>query len=440
MSHQDHIVRFFGEEFTSLPRLSFEYVPGGALGDYKYLPPDEGVQVLCQCLSALAYLHEQKPPIVRRDIKPDNILVQYRYVGDIYVKFGDFGLSRESCDPTTICGSPQYVAPEVYNEWDRRIAHGKKRSYTPAVDIWSLGVTVFKCAYDFPPSNATRISWCEEIIRKLKEDLESNPDDLKRFLCSNMVIKEPEQRRSARYCHAQALLLADLGQDRCQTPTQASYAQNYQQSASQYRVTDEYGEDQQTILLQDAQAAAAPWPNPSLDDDSIDSDEIRRYVISDGPPPASQVLASTSSHMSFHESGLQDPLHPLGGGSTVVALGQEISDSSSRITPAAEAPHIPSFPDRSPSSGGRYPKRGGYNSFAARSSSHQHVEHPEPDAVYYHKNEHNKDYGLVLQQLSGEPSWAEPRQSNLQVLDAGDQGYDNGSEFGGRDGPNHAQG
>jgi len=62
------------------------------------------------------------------------------------------------------------------------------------------------------------------------------------------------------------------------------YAQDYQQPVSQDPVADEYGEDQQTVLLQDVYAVVEPWPSPSLDDDLIDSAEIQRYVRSGCPP------------------------------------------------------------------------------------------------------------------------------------------------------------
>ncbi len=340
--HQCHIVKLLGSDFTPLPQLRFEYVPGGDL-ENQDISVDEGVQVLCQCLSALKDLHGQNPPIVHRDIKPGNILVQYRYRGNIYVKFGDFGLSRESPDPSTICGSWKYVAPELHNEQVRRKARQKKRSYTPAVDIWSLGVAVFECAYDLPSGKPEGVSWCEQIVKKLKRGLEKKPDDLKQFLLDTMVIMKPELRGSAQYCYGEALLLTDPGQDGCQTPL-ASYAQSSAQPVSQHYVADQYGEeDQQTVLLQDTHRAAGPWSNPSQDDASIDSAEMRRYIRSGGPPPTSEMFPSAASQGSFHESWLRDPLHPLGGGSTVGAMGQEISDSSGWATPLAKTPLPPSF-------------------------------------------------------------------------------------------------
>lgn len=65
-------------------------------------------------------------------------LVPHRHASDIYVKLGDFGLSRESRGPTTLYGTPRYAAPEIHTKMDRRNVRRKEGSYTPAVDIWSF--------------------------------------------------------------------------------------------------------------------------------------------------------------------------------------------------------------------------------------------------------------------------------------------------------------
>ncbi|KLU91814.1 CAMK protein kinase [Magnaporthiopsis poae ATCC 64411] len=178
-----------GALFTQSPRLIFEYVPGGALSDHEDISAVEGVQILKQCLSALAYLYGHCPPILHRDVKPENTLVQYRRANDICVKLGDFGLAKESHDPTTFCGSPHYAAPELWSD-------PRPSSYTPVVDIWSLGVTVFGCVYDLPSGHAGGTSWCESIVEKLKRELNRDPDDgLKQFLRDNMVVMDKRRRR-----------------------------------------------------------------------------------------------------------------------------------------------------------------------------------------------------------------------------------------------------
>jgi serine/threonine protein kinase len=78
-----------------VPQLYLECFPGGALSSQEDVSAEECTQILRQLLSAPDYLLGLNPPILHRDIKSSNILVQYRYDGEIYVKSGDFGPSKE---------------------------------------------------------------------------------------------------------------------------------------------------------------------------------------------------------------------------------------------------------------------------------------------------------------------------------------------------------
>lgn len=80
----------------------------------------------------LGYLHNQQPPIIFRDVKPDNIMITNR--GDVYLI--DFGIARryrpEQSKDTGQLGSPGYAAPEQY----------RKTQTTPQTDMYGLGATL----------------------------------------------------------------------------------------------------------------------------------------------------------------------------------------------------------------------------------------------------------------------------------------------------------
>lgn len=81
--------------------------------------------------------------IIYRDLKPENILLD----DEGHVRLTDFGLSKQgifkiSEDQTyTICGTPEYLAPEIV----MGEGHGK------AVDWWSLGTLLFEMIVGRPP-------------------------------------------------------------------------------------------------------------------------------------------------------------------------------------------------------------------------------------------------------------------------------------------------
>eukprot|EP00803_Ostreobium_quekettii_P006265 evm.model.scf_1755.2 EVM.evm.TU.scf_1755.2 scf_1755:33711-34629(-) len=60
------------------------------------------------------------------------------------VKIVDFGLARHTVNlMTTVCGTPQYVAPEVIKK--------DVKEYTKAVDMWGVGVIMFILLSGAPP-------------------------------------------------------------------------------------------------------------------------------------------------------------------------------------------------------------------------------------------------------------------------------------------------
>ncbi|KAJ5157581.1 DNA damage response protein kinase DUN1 [Penicillium canariense] len=126
--------------------LILELAPEGELFNLivtkQKLSEAETRHVFRQLFEGLKYLHDRG--IVHRDIKPENILVSDK---KLTVKLGDFGLAKiigEDSFTTTLCGTPSYVAPEILQET-------RRRRYTRAVDVWSLGVVLYICLCGFPP-------------------------------------------------------------------------------------------------------------------------------------------------------------------------------------------------------------------------------------------------------------------------------------------------
>lgn len=120
--------------------LVLELVQGGDLFDYiKYAGHIEECLAksrFMDLIEALIYLHRKN--IVHRDIKPENILLTSRDIANCQFKLTDFGLSRLVADHSlmhTMCGTPLYSAPEVFN--------ADVLGYTDAVDVWSLGCVLF---------------------------------------------------------------------------------------------------------------------------------------------------------------------------------------------------------------------------------------------------------------------------------------------------------
>ena len=93
--------------------------------------------VIYQVLKGMEYLHSKN--IVHRDLKLENVLLSDGSSSAV-VKIADFGLARFFADDSqlrTICGSPLYVAPEILD------IGANVETYTPAVDMWSIGVMLY---------------------------------------------------------------------------------------------------------------------------------------------------------------------------------------------------------------------------------------------------------------------------------------------------------
>ena len=107
--------------------------------------------VLRQVTQALAYLHQQNPPLVHHDLSSNNVLLN---VSSFVTKVSDFGMSR-AISPSTftrkssIKGTLAFMAPETLQNFPR---------YNEKLDVFSFGnVILHTLTHEWPsPSPPTK--------------------------------------------------------------------------------------------------------------------------------------------------------------------------------------------------------------------------------------------------------------------------------------------
>ena len=123
--------------------LVLELVEGGSLFDAVHARKRfRGVSVsrrqlrhaLADAARGMTYLHAMQPPLLHRDLKPGNVLVDARLRR---AKLCDMGLSRvkEATARMSTVGTPHYSAPEVL----------RGDAYSLSADVFSFGVTMWEC-------------------------------------------------------------------------------------------------------------------------------------------------------------------------------------------------------------------------------------------------------------------------------------------------------
>lgn len=86
---------------------------------------------LAEVAAALNHLHSID--VIYRDLKPENVLLAI----DGHIRIADFGLSRHvdyGCRAKTVCGTYEYMAPEVI------LGQGHGRT----ADWWSFGILAYE--------------------------------------------------------------------------------------------------------------------------------------------------------------------------------------------------------------------------------------------------------------------------------------------------------
>ena len=117
--------------------ICMEFMPLGSLYHLLHLPSSSysrhrAKSICLDTVRGMNYLHQQQPPIIHRDLKSHNLLVDRHW----QVKVCDFGLSRITAQNQTMtaCGTPSWTAPEVL----------RNERYTTKADVYGFGVVMWE--------------------------------------------------------------------------------------------------------------------------------------------------------------------------------------------------------------------------------------------------------------------------------------------------------
>eukprot|EP00727_Mastigamoeba_balamuthi_P012822 m51a1_g8162 putative polo family protein kinase (671) ;mRNA; f:69761-72335 len=117
---------------------------------------------LAQVIAAVQHMHSHL--VIHRDLKLGNL-----FVHDMELRIGDFGLAAKLDDPherkRTLCGTPNYIAPEVLDS-------GTGHSFE--VDVWSIGVIMYTMLVGKPPFETTDV---QETYKRIKSLTYTFPAD-----------------------------------------------------------------------------------------------------------------------------------------------------------------------------------------------------------------------------------------------------------------------
>jgi serum/glucocorticoid-regulated kinase 2 len=178
-------IKFAFQDTANLYLLT-EFMQGGELFFHlfreKRFKNEKARFYLTEIILAIETLHKNK--MIYRDLKPENVLIDK----EGHIRITDFGLSKilnkDKEKTFTICGTPQYLAPEILS----------CEGYDDSVDWWSLGCIMYKMLTGI---DAFRFNKDESLSPDMYDQTLYFPDYIQKEakdLIKKLLTKDPKKR------------------------------------------------------------------------------------------------------------------------------------------------------------------------------------------------------------------------------------------------------
>ena len=176
MAHIQHpnLVRFIGavvdqrvDDRKDIPIIVLELLDMDLRVAYTKISLDKKtmLSIFCDVAYALHYLHEQREPIIHRDISAPNILLRTLPNGSYRAKVSDLGSANLVSKSKTVgAGAIIYTAPEMYPQ----DIYSLPLPQTTKVDVFSFGILLLEVASKSIPLSEKRHKFLEDLKVKWK--------------------------------------------------------------------------------------------------------------------------------------------------------------------------------------------------------------------------------------------------------------------------------
>ena len=177
---------------------------------YDNIPLNVKLSILDDVCLGLRYLHSRNPPIVHRDLTPNNILLGYH----LEAKITDLGVAKvlKSDNKKTMTktpGTPHFMPPEAFSE---------RPFYGPSLDVFSYGAVILNVITQLWPQPTDLITFNSTGTRVLVSEVKRRQHYLDKMAGSATHLKplvisclddNPENRPNVVEIHAKIQSIKD---------------------------------------------------------------------------------------------------------------------------------------------------------------------------------------------------------------------------------------